>query len=189
MYNNRVIPSHIKQVFNSILKKYINTYINVNNPKIKITIFLLVFIFDVVNFFTFSPWLSISSFTIFFNKALSLLRYVGSINTIGLLSVTVSALVSIFSCSSLLFIGTSFTTPSLSLIEAIGIIINAPTNTNIKSIIAIPFVINKSKNNKIAILITNKIQKVLFEFSFEIILDNGIKTKSDIWIEINASIP
>ena len=60
---------------------------------------------------------------------------------------------------------------------------------NIKSIIAIPFVINKSKNNKIVILITNKIQKVLFEFSFEIILDNGIKTKSDIWIEINASIP
>ena len=47
----------------------------------------------------------------------------------------------------------------------------------------------KSKNNNITTLIPNKIQNVFFELSFEIILDRGISTKTDICIETNASIP
>ena len=118
----------------------------------------------------------------------------GSIKTIGLSSFIVSVLFSLLFGVILLFkalfvivlVLKAFFPP---FIEAIGIRINTPTNTAIKSTTAIPVVINKSKNNNIATLIPNKIQKVFFELSLEIILDNGISTNIDICIETNASIP
>ena len=69
-----------------------------------------------------------------------------------------------------------------------GVTINAPANTAMKSTIAIPVVMKKSKNNSIAILIPNKVQKIFLLLSLEISLDSGKSTNTDICIVTNASI-
>ena len=61
----------------------------------------------------------------------------------------------------------------------IGITINAPMNTAMKSTIAIPVVTNKSQNISIAALIANSIQNTFFELSFEIIFDKGLYTNTE----------
>ena len=69
-----------------------------------------------------------------------------------------------------------------------GVTINAPTNTAMKSTIAIPVVMKKSKNNRIAILTPNKVQKIFLLLSLEISFDSGKSTNTDICIVTNASI-
>ena len=76
----------------------------------------------------------------------------------------------------------------LLIIAFIIVIKNVPINAILKSTIAILVVTKKSQSNKNVILIPNNIQKNFLLFSFEIILDNGLNTNTDIKIDVNASI-